>query len=294
MVHLLKNYTLEIHMDLPLEGYSFGRFDWTGKITQVKYRHSPVTTIERTDKIDLDLFGKGLYNEFGIDTALGFEEARPGEWFQKIGVGALQKTEGAYQFTTPFKIRPAQFQFEAHPDRVLMRCLSESLNGYAYELRKEFCLRENGLIINYELDNKGQKTIETDEYIHNFMGVDQQLIDKDYVLHFPFKLDQRGFRALVDPENKMLFGEKQVGFNARPVEQFFISHLNGGHTVPAVWELHYLKSGIGIRETGSFSTQKVNLWGWGHVISPELFHRIIIPPGETASWKRHYEFFDLP
>ena len=36
-------------------------------------------------------FGKGFTTEFGIDNALGFYEAKKGEWFHKIGVGVLKK-----------------------------------------------------------------------------------------------------------------------------------------------------------------------------------------------------------
>jgi len=44
--------------------------------------------------------------------------------------------------------------------------------------------------------------------------------------------------------------------------------------VAAFWELINTKNKIGISETGSFNTTRVNLWGWKHVISPELFYDI--------------------
>ena len=293
MPHVLSNKVLEIHLDVPLEGYSFSRFDWTGKITQVLYRNLPVTATERTDQVDHNLFGKGLYNEFGIDTALGFQEAKPGEWFHKIGVGALKKTDEPYQFTRRYKIRPARFQFETLPDSVLISCLSETLNGYAYELHKEIKLQENSLIITYQLENKGRKVIETEEYVHNFMGVAKDLIGKDYLLRFPFELDQNKFQALVNSERKMAIGKNEISFLGIPNEQFFVSHLNGEQTVSALWELHHHQTCIGMRETGSFSTQKVNLWGWQHVISPELFQNVSIDPGNTEAWTRTYQFFNL-
>ena len=293
MPHILSNGVLEIHWDVPLQGYSSSRFDWTGKITKVTFRNTPMTTTERTDEVNRDLFGMGLYNEFGIDTALGFKEAKTGEWFHKIGVGALKKTDGPYLFTTPYEIRPAEFHYELYPEKIHVRCLSESLNGYAYLLIKEYRIEENGLIINYQLENTGQKTIETDEYVHNFMSVDHNLIGKDYRLRFSFNLQPEKFRALVNPEMTMEIREKEISFQGIPNEQVFISHLNGEQSVPAVWELQHLKSNTGIRETGSFSTQKVNLWGWQHVISPELFQHITIPPREVASWSRHYKFFSL-
>lgn len=293
MPYILKNKTLEIHIDLPREGYNFSRFDWTGKVAQVMFEGVPVTTTERTDKADNNLFGKGLYNEFGIESAIGFEEIDPGNWFHKIGVGALKKTEAPYQFTTPYEIRPAIFHTEPLPEKLRISCASDNLNGYAYRLTKEFSIYQNSLSIGYRLENTGQKAIKTDEYVHNFMGVDQELMGKDYKLHLPFKFEQDEFKMLVNPERKMTLGSNKISFNGMPEEQFFISHLNGSKTVRAHWELQQLKSKIGIRETGSFPTQKVNLWGWEHVISPELFHSISIEPGENQEWSRIYEFFKL-
>ncbi len=293
MPHILKNDILEVHLDLPLEGYNFSRFDWTGKITKVRFQGIPMTTIERTDNIDRDHFGKGLYNEFGIESAIGFDEIQPGEWFHKIGIGALKKVEGPYQFTTPYEIRPAKFNVQPFEEMLQITCASDTLNGYAYLLSKEFCLEQNGLLINYQLENTGDKSIVTDEYVHNFMGIDQGLIGKEYKLHLPFQLKEQEFEMLVNPEGKMELRTEETTFNGTPKEQFFISHLNGSKTVPAIWELHHLKSRTGIRETGSFNTQKVNLWGWEHVISPELFYQISLKPGETSNWSRTYECFEI-
>ena len=43
----------------------------------------------------------------------------------------------------------------------------------------------------------------------------------------------------------------------------------------------------------SFKTSKVNLWGWKHVISPELFHSIHLKPTQIEEWTRTYHFFTL-
>ncbi|MBT8179884.1 MAG: hypothetical protein HKP60_12275 [Eudoraea sp.] len=289
----LKNNTLEVHLDLPMEGYSYSRFDWSGKITKVKYRDIPMTTIERTDNIDPDLFGKGLYNEFGIETALGFDEIETGDWFHKIGVGALKKHNTSYLFSDSYEIRPARFEFETKANTLIIRCVSETLNGYAYLLQKEFTIKESSLLISYQLQNTGEKSIHTDEYAHNFLAINQAKISKDYVLKFPFHFKEKGFEMFVNPEQQLTLNFGDIGFNGSPKEQFFISHLNGIENVPASWELQNLNHKLGIREHGSFSTNKVNLWGWEHVVSPELFHQISIEPGETTEWSRTYEFFEV-
>ena len=161
MPHLLKNQNLSLRIDLPEEGYSFSRFDWTGKITEVKYKRVPVTGQERPDNRNEDLFGKGFYNEFGIDTALGFDEAEIGGWFHKIGIGLLQKEGPDYQFHKKHRIRPAAFKCSGDEQRLLLTCTSESILGYAYVLQKEILLNEGGFQISYQLKNTGGKRIKT-------------------------------------------------------------------------------------------------------------------------------------
>ncbi|MFT7071032.1 MAG: hypothetical protein ACJAZY_003936, partial [Spirosomataceae bacterium] len=93
MPHLLKNDNLEISIDFPAEGYKSSRFDYTGKITTVMFRGTTIVTTEQLNSPNEDYLGKGLYNEFGIDSALGYNEAAKDEWFHKVGVGLLRKDD---------------------------------------------------------------------------------------------------------------------------------------------------------------------------------------------------------
>ena len=91
MPHILKNKNIEIHIDLPTENYSSSRFDWTGKIVNVMFQNIQLASVESLTSKNKMQIGKGFYNEFGIDTALGFNDAIIGDWFHKIGVGLLKK-----------------------------------------------------------------------------------------------------------------------------------------------------------------------------------------------------------
>ena len=82
-------------------------------------------------------------------------------------------------------------------------------------------------------------------------------------------------------------------FNNTPKEQFFFSNLSGNQSVIANWELINTKSKIGISETASFNTSKINLWGWTHVICPELFFDISLEPDQLIEWSRTYKIFDI-
>jgi hypothetical protein len=293
MAHILKNKNLEIHIDLPVENYKFSRFDWTGKIVEVKFRNIQLSSIESIDCQNEHYFGKGFYNEFGIDTPLGFDEADIGGWFHKIGVGLLKKDDNQYLFSKNYEIIPAEFKIISESNRLLISCKSKTNNGYSYLLKKEIELQENGFTIKYCLQNTGEKDIITDEYVHNFTAINKELIGNNYILKFPFQLKPELFENTVNPEQKVNVGQHDIKFNSSPKEQFFFSNLTGSENVAAQWELINLESKIGISETGSFQTNKVNLWGTKHVISPELFFNIFIKSDQSIEWSRNYSVYKV-
>ncbi len=289
MPQILKNKNLELHIDVPFEYYNYSRFDWTGKIRIVKFQDITLSSIERTDNRNPKTIGKGFYNEFGIDTALGFEEAKIGSWFHKIGIGLLKKTDSTYSFMKKYEIQPAQFTLKKALNKLVITCQSKLVNGFAYILTKTIELLENGFNILYLLENTGEKAIITDEYVHNFMAVQQDDIGKDYVLKFPFDLKPALFEETVNPEQKVIVGQKEIQFNQTPMKDFFFSNLSGNEKVTAQWQLLHLKHKIALSERLNFPTDKINLWGWKHVISPELFYKINIQPSQSKQWTRYYE-----
>jgi len=293
MAYILKNEHLEVHIDLPLENYGLSRFDWTGKIVAVKFQDVYLSGIERTDIENTDLIGKGFYNEFGIDKALGYDTAEVGSWFHKIGVGLLKKEDRQYSFANNYQIKPAEFRVKTLTNKVLIQCKSVAVNGYSYLLKKEIELFEQSFRITYELQNTGKKTIVTDEYNHNFLSINKELIGKNYILAFPFELKPELFDENVNTEGKVRLGEKEVSFTGTPKTPFFFSNLSGGKNVTAGWELTNLKTKIAIAETASFQTDKVNLWGCEQVISPELFFKISIEPGQSVQWSRTYNVYKV-
>ena len=293
MTHIIKNNTLEVAIDFPLENYKGSRFDWSGKISSIKFENLPLTTIEDTESKNINFLGKGLYNEFGITSPVGFEETPIGGWFHKIGIGLLKKDHKNYLFHRNHLIKPAHFDITYKDQKIIIVCKSESVNGYSYILKKEISISKNSILINYFLENTGEKQIITDEYVHNFMAIDNTLIDKDYTLKFPFPLNPTLFDETVNSENKVEIGSDNISFNETPKKQFFFSNLTGGKELQAEWVLTNLKTGVGIKEIGNFKTNKINLWGWGHVISPELFFKISVGPKKSIKWSRDFNcFFD--
>jgi len=293
MEHILKNNNLEICIDFPLKNYQFSRFDWTGKIAAVKFKGIPVSTQEKISGDKENIYGKGFYNEFGIEMPIGFDDIKEGEYFPKIGIGSLKKEGKNYAFSKKYEILPANFKVTTEKNKLIVECESKSMNGYSYLLRRETELLESSFVIRYSLRNTGVKTITTNEYCHNFLAINKELMGSDYILKFPFDLNAELFDAALNPEGKVLVEKEKITFNSTPEEQFFYGNLTGNKMVDASWELINTKSKIGIRETGSFKTNKVNLWGWKHVISPELFFDLSVEPGKTIEWSRTYAVYEV-
>lgn len=292
MAHTLENEFLTLTIDLPEEQYQLARFDWTGKIPQVTYRGIPLTSQELPGANTKDI-GQGLYNEFGFKQPVGFDEVQEGDWFHKIGVGLLQKKGTVYDFKTPYRIRPADFEIKTATEKATLWCQGNKQNGYGYLLKKVIQLKGNTFSIHYQLTNTGDKPIYTTEYTHNFMAIGQQQIGPSYLLKLPFQTAPDLFEETVNPEGLVIVGSKNFRLSGEPKAPFFFSNLSGGKAVKAKWILENQKAQLGISETGDFKTSWVNLWGWGHVISPELFHQIDVGTNETIEWTRTYRVYEL-
>ncbi len=292
MPSTLSNNLITLYLDLPLENYQEARFDWTGKIVHVEYDGKPVAIHELPEGVS-DKHGRGFYNEFGMLSPIGFDEIEEGEWFHKIGVGLLQKDGPNYDFQKAYTIRPAQFDVQQQSDRISIHCIGPVSQGYGYELVKTLRLLKEGFAIDYELRNTGEKAIITEEYCHNFIAFGNDLIGTDYHLSFPFDLKHNLFGETVNPGDVVTVGNNDFFFVGTPKAPFFFSNLSGGERVKAQWKLTHAGANIAISETGDFDTSAVNLWGWGHVISPELFVDIRLLPDEIQSWSRRYEILRL-
>jgi hypothetical protein len=291
MAHTIKNKNVELRLDLPLENYSGARFDWTAKITTVKYQGVLVTGEEIVGAKPTASIGKGFYNEFGIDSALGYDETEKGDWFHKIGVGLLKKSNEQYLFNRTYEIQACAFDIKTNANSIQIECSAPEYNAYSYVLSKEIILLENGFLINYRLVNNGRNAIVTDEYNHNFLQIAQDLIGDNYSLKLPFPLSPDHVDEYLNPDEVVRWSKDRLSFAHTPKSDFFFSNLTGGNAIQATWELINHKRGIGIREVGDFQTDKVNLWGREHVISPELFFKISLQSGEAVSWARRYEMF---
>lgn len=280
-----KKVTLEFHQ--PHEGYNGARFTHIGKLFAMKFNGISCVTSELNSGFSKKS-GAGFYNEFDIDTALGFNEVHEDQWFHKIGVGLLKKTNSNYDFFKDYEVIPAETSIEVSEEAVLFRCIQKEHNGYGYELIQSYVLKEDGFEIQYTLQNKGSKMIKTVEYNHNFLSVANGVIGSQCNLKYAKDVTTSKQSEVVNPEEVFTFSLGKMTFNGIPKSDFFVSDLQAESGASLMWE--YLQNNMKIQATTDIKPLKMNIWGAGHVISPELFVEIQVQPGAQKSWKRAYTF----
>ncbi|MEL6589465.1 MAG: hypothetical protein AAFQ68_05265 [Bacteroidota bacterium] len=289
----LQNQQIKLVVATAGEHYQGTRFAWNCPILSLRFGEHEISTLEDPQQADNPRLGQAFYHEFGIDSPLGFAEAKSGDWVHKIGVGLIQKEDTAYDIHHQYQLRPAKFEHKLSDQLLQSVCYGPLQDGFAYRLEKEIRLLEDGFEISYQLHNLGQKRIQTDEYNHNFVALGAATIGPDHILRFPFALRPLAFGEVVNPQSVVRLGEKQLTFEDTPDSPFFFSNLSGGESVPAHWELRNQQNGLVLTESTDFQTRKINLWGSGHVISPELFFRIDLAPGQSVSWIRRYSVYSM-
>jgi hypothetical protein len=323
------NLPIKIHSDQlaveiaqPGSVYSGVRFDWTGFITQATLTTSAgarhTFCVPESLEPGKGTGGWGLCNEFGNDKAVGYADAQPGELFPKLGVGLLKRPELLqYSFMYPHEnVKRFPVEIETSENQAVFTSSPIECRGYAARLVKMITAQENWLEIAYRLENVGSKRIETNEYCHNFMRLDEYPVGTEYRLHFPYEIQLEdiaaSYRHFLPPlarkllptflQDKLLKraaapGNKVVKvkgsdftFLATPQSPFYFRLVGFSKTDGYQWELTHLPSGIQMREYDDFTPCRVAVWGTTHVISAEIFVDINLDPGQVTAWRRRYEF----
>ena len=309
MAIVLENSKISLTIETAGENYTGSRFDWNGTIVSAKF--NGIETLGEEKKLfhrNKKIFGRGMHNEFGIKRPIGYDEAAQDGLFPKIGTGWLKKNDVPYFFYTQYPVKPLDFDYALagddgdgeNPTKAIFFCNSGSCNGYAYEYTKEITLLENGFSTKYTLKNTGEKTLETDEYVHNFLRLGKSKTKKGQKLIFGWEIEEAKLIENINPSNTLKINKNEVVFlNTPKNKEFFLGGLSGeavineDSKIQGKWTLVDENLGISMSETCDFNIEKADLWGHSEAISPELFYSFSIKPGETTSWTRTIEYAEL-
>jgi hypothetical protein len=266
------------------------RFDRTGFITQVTLKELNRTYCAyELDRPDPDA-GGGLCGEFGLQCAVGYEDAKPGEWFVKPGVGLLKKEDNSpYDFKRSYELAPFGMAVEYSGHEARYSVHPRPCRGYVLAQTKTVTLQDNEIIIRYGMNNCGSKDVITNEYVHNFLRVASYPVGPDYSLQFSFPLKQVDGHCEYDPDIVLEEGNG-LKWNKQPSGAFYLRLDTSAAGEWAGWELLHKPSGARISEECSNPLDTAAVWGMAHTVSPEMFVALRLAPGQTANWTRRYRF----
>jgi len=283
---VLRSPALEAVLDPPGSRYTAARFDWTTGLRQLRFRGRPLLTREKEGDEDPSAQGEGLAGEFGITAPVGWDECPVGGWAPKLGVGWLKKPDdGPYLFHRPYEVRPARFAVRlVGPSAAEVTAEALREGPWGWRLVRRWRVEPTELILETELTNLGSRPLETTEYIHNFFAGP---VGPGCVLTLPRPVPAAaGLTEWVDPEDLMRAEGGRVTWTRTPTRDFFFAD----PTRPGcgAWTLENHREGWTVTETAGFEVSGLNLWGRGHVVSPELYRMVAVSPGKTLGWTRRW------
>lgn len=277
-------------------GYYRGtRFDWSGVVSSLEW-HGHNYFGQWFEKYDPKLHDAiaGPVEEFLTNNAgLGYDEAKPGDRFVRIGVGAVRKPEEpAYRrFATYDIVDSGKWTVNKGSDWIELVHELRDTAGYAYVYRKKLRLARDTLVLEHRLRNTGRKTIATSVYNHNFFTLDGQPTGPDFVVRFPFEPHAAAaLNGLAETRGKEIVFLREF---VRPQTMF--SELTGFGTSARDYDIRIenRKTGAGVHVTGDRPLSKLLFWSAATTVCPEPYIDLTIEPGKESSWRIAYEFYQV-
>lgn len=290
--------------------YRGTRFDWSGVIYSLQFGghdyYGPWFT--KTDPSIHDFVYKdndivagpcsaitGPVDEF---KPLGWEDAKPGSTFIKIGVGALRKADtGAYDNYHLYDIANAgKWRVRKNRDSItFLQTLNDKSSGYAYVYRKTVVLTAGKaeMVLRHSVKNTGTRAIETSVYNHNFLVLDRRPPGPGVAITVPFQIQS------TRPPNKSLAEIRgdHISYLAilkdrdtvtTPLQGFSDSIKDNQIRI----ENSALGAGMTIQADHPLLSE--SLWSIRSVLAMEPFIAISIKPGQEFTWTSTYEYYAVP
>jgi hypothetical protein len=308
----LSNGLLRAKVYLPdaQKGFYRGtRFDWAGVMGSLEYKgHSyfgpffekfdpSVADVAIGDPVvaGINSAASGPVEEFiGADgTALGYSEAKPGETFCKIGVGALRKIDNAaYSSYTNYPIlNSGKHGTRSGPGWIEFTQEVECGSGYGYRYLKTIRMLEKQpvMVIENQLVNTGKKAIETQVYDHNFLPIDRQSTGPSIVISFPFvPRATQDMAGLGEIRGELLRFPKDL----RGSDTFYTELAGFGKQASDYRiQVENRRTGAGVVITSDHPLVNLGVWAVRTIVAPEPYIELNIPAGQEVRWSYTYQFY---
>ncbi len=263
--------------------YARTRFNHSAFVPDVIYKGVHFGQKEQIDPAQTTTQGAGLCCEFICPEVEA--SVQVGEAYLKPGIGYVTRTEKPWFFTDNPPYRPLETSVTAQEDRILFATKTELVGGYAYREHRLIAASGDTLTLTVHFENMGEKPLNMAEYCHNFISLGMLRTGSGHHLALPCVNNPQS-----DPEKSHLLAETG-GVTWPETGGLFFQHFEDVRTPEGyAWRLSCEGSPLAVSETVSFDPVKLTLWGLDHVISPEVFLKVSIQPGEAADWTRVWRF----
>jgi hypothetical protein len=271
--------------------YRASRFDWSGIIPELEYKgHSYFGSW--FDKYD-PLINDAIMGPVEDFSPVGYDEAKAGDNFLKVGVGMVTKPqEEKYFFGAPYKLtNPGLWKIKKRKARVeFIHTLTD--NNYSYKYRKtvELVKGKPEMVLSHALTNTGKLPIETNVYDHNFFVIDKQFTSDALSVIFPYTISGE-MREPVDfgniENNKIIFKREL----AKNEHLYYTLQGYDSSTKDYDIKIENHKTGAAVHITSDQPLSRLAFWSAQRTMCPEPYIHISIKPGETFSWTIYYQFY---
>jgi len=305
----LANRTTKIvfHLPDPQKGFYRGtRFDWAGQIAELQSqghtyfdqwfsRVDPSVHDFIYDGADIVVSpctgATGPVEEF---TALGYDDAKAGGTFVKIGVGVLRKPDEAKydSFHLYDVVDSGKWRIKKGKDSIeFTQDIHDASSRYGYHYEKTMVLDSDNpvLTIKHRLTNNGGRPIDTEIYDHNFLSIDRQPPGPDVAISFPFQIV-----PVLTPEKDLaeIRGNQVVYLKTLTGEDRVYAIMRGFSESPADYHIRMenARLGAGLTIVGDQPLKRIAVWSIRAVLAVEPFIEISVAPGQTATWTYKYTF----
>jgi hypothetical protein len=295
---LLSNGTVDAVVYLPdqeIGSYRSSRFDWSGIVACASYNGHTYfgKWSNNTDPMGNDTV-TGPAEEFRrSNSEIGYDEAKPGESFLKVGVGLLKRIDDQpSKFGTVYPIVDhGKWTIRVTKRSVMFTQLLRSSIGYSYLYEKKLVLdaKEPVMRLEHSLKNLGTRSITTDVYDHDFFILDGAPTGPGMAVTFGFEPKT----AAPFPDGLVSMSGNEIVFKDTPKRGYSAQgYLTGYSGKPAEYRIHVedRNTHVGILQTSDSPLSKFYFWSTPKTICPEAYIPIDVARGKTQKWTISYRF----
>jgi len=301
----LENGMLSAEIRLPGSEPESERFDSSCVVEQVvlhgKHRFCQPEQL-LPDRVTC--YGFGLCAEYDMND-IGREASR-GELFPKPGVGLLTQIEDGkpYDMWSHYEIQRYRKTWQYGADWYSCTEEPQECRGIALEIKRNLQLKENRILLETEIRNKGKRRAVFSEYHHNFVSLDDLRAGEGYCLEIPFdgtiadlpKSFRRRSTFEPIPESSVrVEGQRIIWTDDMEDDRTYHKTTREENILSCPeyrWTLKHRDSAASVSETTGFRPWRIVLWGIEHCICTEVYHKIDLEPGAVDRYIRTWQFDD--